>query len=49
MGQITYIIVDMTHLLETTIESWTSIEQIEIVEEVLEEIQQVEAEIAKLA
>ena len=39
---------DMTHLLETTIESWTCIEQIEIVEEVHEEIQQTKVEIVKL-
>ena len=38
----------MTHLLETAMESWTSIEQIEAVEEVREEIRQIEAEIVKL-
>ena len=48
MGQIVHQIADTTHLLETTTESWTSIEQIEIVEEVREEIRQAEAEIEKL-
>ena len=38
----------MTHLLETAMESWTCIEKIEAVEEVCEEIQQTETEIAKL-
>ena len=36
--QIAYQIVDTTHLLETTTESWMGIEQITIVEEVREEI-----------
>ena len=48
IGQIAHQIVDMTHLLETTIESWMGIEQIETVEEVREEIQQTKVEIAKL-
>jgi len=39
---------DTTHLLETTTESWVGIEQIETVEEVHQEIQQAEVEIAKL-
>ena len=38
----------MTHLLETTTESWTSIQQIEAVKEVHEEIRQTEIEIMKL-
>ena len=38
----------MTHLLETTTESWTGIEKIEPFEEVHEEIRQTEAVIAKL-
>lgn len=38
MGQIVHQIADTKHLLETTIESWISIEQIETVEEVREEI-----------
>ena len=38
MGQIMHEIADMTHLLETTTESWTGIEKIEIVEEVHEQI-----------
>ena len=38
----------MTHLLETATESWSSIEKIDTVEEVREEIWQIEAEIAKL-
>ena len=46
--QIAYRITDMTHLLETTTESWIGIEQIETTEEVREEIRQTEAEIAKL-
>ena len=46
--QIAYRIKDTTHLLETTTESWTGIEQIETVEEVHEEIRQTKAEIVKL-
>ena len=38
----------MTHLLETTTESWIGIEQVEIVEEVREEIRQTKEDIAKL-
>ena len=38
----------MTHLLETTTESWSSIKQIETVEEVHEKIWQTKAEIVKL-
>ena len=38
----------MTHLLETAIESWSGIEQIDAVKEVCEEIRQTEAEIVKL-
>ena len=48
VGQIAHSIADTTHLLETTIESWMGIEQIEVVEEVCEEIQKVEAKIIKL-
>ena len=46
--QIVYQITDTTHLLETTIESWMGIEQINTIEEVCKEIQQDEVEIAKL-
>ena len=46
--QIVYRIKDMTHLFKTTTESWRSIEQIQTVEEVREEIWQTEADIAKL-
>ena len=38
----------MTHLLETTTESWSGIEQIDAIEEVHEEIRQTKVEIAKL-
>ena len=48
VGQIAHRIEDTTHLLETTIELWLGIEQIDAVEEVREEIWQAEAEIAKL-
>ena len=47
-GLIAYRIEDMAHLLETTMESWIGIEQIEAVEEVREEIWETETEIAKL-
>ena len=46
--QIVHRIMDMTHLLKTTTESWMGIEHIEIVEEVHEEIRKAEAEIVKL-
>ena len=48
VGQIAHKITNTTHLLETTTESWMSIEQIEIVEEAHKEIQQAEAKIVKL-
>ena len=38
VGQIAHQIVDTTHLLETTTESWMGIEKIEVVEEVRKEI-----------
>ena len=47
-GQIAFGIMETTHLLETTSESWMGIEHITTVEEVREEIRQVEAEIVKL-
>jgi hypothetical protein len=47
-GQTVHRIANITHLLETTIESWMGIEQIDAVEEVHEGIRQVEVEIAKL-
>ena len=46
--QIAYHIKDTTHLLETNINSWSCIEQIEIVEEVHKKIWQIELEIVKL-
>ena len=47
-GQIVHQIEDTTDLLETTTTSWLSIEQIDMVEEVCEEIWQAEAKIANL-
>lgn len=39
-GLVAYRVKDMTHLLETAMESWSDIEKIDIVKEVCEEIQQ---------
>ena len=39
----------MTHLLETTMKSWSDIEKINVVKEVHEAIWQTEEEIAQLA
>lgn len=47
-GQIAFRIMDTTHLLKTSSESWMGIEKITTVEEVCEEIRQVEAEIEKI-
>ena len=48
VGLVAYRVKDMTHLLETPMESWSSIEQIDVVEEVCKEIRQTKAEIGKL-
>ena len=48
VGLAAYRVKDKTHLLETAMESWSGINQIDTVKEVHEEIQQTKAEIAKL-